>query len=94
MRTSAAAHFAPPPAMEVAEDVMEASFARGLASAECFEVGAHALQTHAIPSADFMSQTCSHACLAMHSNSTPTHRRRQWSLPQCSPMAQKIERLP
>jgi hypothetical protein len=39
VRTSAAAHFAPPPAMEVAEDVMEASFARGLASAECFEVG-------------------------------------------------------
>ena len=38
VRTSAVAHFAPPPAMEMAEDVMEASFARGLASAECFEV--------------------------------------------------------
>ncbi|CAL8469910.1 g9452 [Coccomyxa elongata] len=38
VRTSAVAHFAPPPAMEMAEDVMEASFARGLASAECFEL--------------------------------------------------------
>ncbi|EIE25713.1 hypothetical protein COCSUDRAFT_52550 [Coccomyxa subellipsoidea C-169] len=38
VRTQATAHFAPPPAMEVAEDVVEASFARGLASAECFEL--------------------------------------------------------
>ena len=39
MTASALPYYDAIPPAELAEDVLEASFARGLASAECFEVG-------------------------------------------------------